>query len=161
MPPAEDNLQRMIRLAEEFFGTRSDPAQISVTPEVSERLRLIHPHALTEERNEDGPIAWMLLFPTTQALKEEFIAGRITERELLEKTPLGGPYTAVYLCSALVLPEFRRKGLATKLVSEALQAILKDHPIDTLFYWAFSGAGEKLARTVSRRFGLPLSRRPD
>ena len=42
----------------------------------------------------------------------EFLAGRISERKLLEMTGPGGTYDALYLCSALVLPEFRKQGLA-------------------------------------------------
>ncbi len=155
------NLQRMIQLAEEFFGTRNDPTQIAVDDSVREKLHAIHPASMTEETNPEGPIAWVLMFPTTRTLKEQFIAQQITERELLDLTPPGERYQAVYLCSALVLPEFRKQGIATRLVTGALTSMAADHPIESLFYWAFSGAGEQLARTVAGKFQLPLYRRPD
>lgn len=158
---SDDNLSRMIRLADEFFETRNDPAQISVTEDVMEHLRRIHPSTLTEENNGTGPIAWIMVIPTTWAIMELFIAGQITERAILESTPLDIPYDAIYLCSALVLPEHRRRGIAKRLAIDAISSIRKDHPIRELFYWAFSVEGQKLAESVARSVGLPLRERVD
>jgi GNAT superfamily N-acetyltransferase len=157
----EDNLQRMLQLAEEFFGTRNDPTQISVNEDVIAKLRQIHPATLSEEKDENGPIAWMLVIPTTHQLMEQFIAREINEQELLDRTIPGGTYDALYLCSALVLPEHRGKGLAKHLVSSAITAIRKDHPIHWCFYWALSAEGEKLATAAAGEFGLPLYCRPE
>ncbi|HMK39200.1 MAG TPA: GNAT family N-acetyltransferase [Bacteroidota bacterium] len=153
---SEDNLARMIALAEEFFDMKNDPDQLSVDSRTMARLREIHPGTMSEESDEHGPIAWMLVIPTTGALMEEFVRGRINERELLERTRPGMSYDALYLCSALVLPEYRRKGLAARLASRALRSIMKDHPIRSLFYWGFSPAGRALATGVARDFNLPL-----
>ena len=90
---------------------------------------------------------------------EDFLAEQINERELLEKTPVGGSYEAVYLCSALVLPEFRGKGLARSLAVDAVRSIRRDHPVKTLFYWPFSVEGERLARSIARELNLPLRQR--
>jgi ribosomal protein S18 acetylase RimI-like enzyme len=65
-------------------------------------------------------------------------------------------YDALYLCSALVLPEHRGKGLAGRLTSRAISSLRHDHPIRSLFYWSFSGAGDTLAASVAREFDLPL-----
>jgi hypothetical protein len=155
----DDNLARMIRLAEEFFNTRDDPDQISVTEEIMTRLRNIHPATLTEETNEQGPVAWILVIPTTEAIMERFISKEINERELLEHTPLTGSYHAIYLCSALVLPEHRGRGLALSSLCRAIDAIRRDHPIESLFFWAFSKEGERLAGAAARESGLPLHKR--
>jgi ribosomal protein S18 acetylase RimI-like enzyme len=129
----QENLARMIRLADEVFGMKQDPAQISVNPKVIARLQKIHPSTLTEKRTKKGPIAWILIFPTTQDLMKQFIAEKIHEKELLKKTPLRTEYDAVYLCSALVLPEYRRRGLAKLLMCKAIKSIPKQHPIKFLF----------------------------
>jgi GNAT superfamily N-acetyltransferase len=156
-----DNLERMIRLAEVFFGTRNDPTQISVNEEVIAKLQRIHPATLSEEKDGNGPIAWTLVIPTTHELMEQFITKEINEQELLDKTTPGGSYDALYLCSALVLPEHRGKGLAKHLVSGAIASIRKEHPIQCFFYWAFSTEGEKLATAMAGEFRLPLYRRPE
>ena len=155
----QDNLVRMIRLADEVFGMKQDPTQISVDKKVMARLRKIHPNTMTQKSTKNGPIAWVLVFPTTKDLMKLFISKKMNEYELLKKTPLQTEYNAVYLCSALVLPENRRKGLAKHLMCKAIKSIQKQHPIKFLFYWAFSSEGKKLAASVAKEFSLPLFKR--
>jgi GNAT superfamily N-acetyltransferase len=153
------NLIRMIQLADEFFSVKNDPSQLAIDEEVMARLQLIHPRTLSEESTEDGPVAWMLVIPTTRSAMEEFVAGWMNERELLNATPPGIAYQAIYLCSALVLPEYRGKGTANRLLLEAVKAIRLDHPIEAVYYWAFSDAGKHLAESIARECGLPLFER--
>ncbi len=156
----EKNLERMIKLAEDFFETKNDPAQISVDEEVMAKLLSIHPSTRSEERDENGPIAWILVIPTTLDVMNRFIARTINEQELLDETKPGGRYEAIYLCSALVLPEFRGKGLARRLATNAIVSIRAEHPIQSLYVWSFSDEGEHLASAIAKDTGLPLYRRP-
>jgi len=155
----KDNLERMIKLADEFFGMRTDPSQLSVTPEVMTKLKEIHPATLSEETNGNGPVAWMLIIPTTEDVMEQFLREEISERELLEKTRPGETFEAIYLCSALVLPEYRGKGIARRLVRQAIVSIMEQHPVQHLFVWLFSAEGERLAGLVAGEFRLPLHKR--
>jgi ribosomal protein S18 acetylase RimI-like enzyme len=155
----KSNLKRMIQLADEFFSVKNDPAQIAVDENVMARLHRIHPATMTEEATDDGPIAWMLVIPTTHELMTEFILKEINERELLDATPTSGTYDAVYLCSALVLPEHRGRGLAKRLLLEAIASIRRQHPIASLFYWSFSEEGKKLSEAIAKETGLPLLQR--
>ena len=152
----EDNLKRMITLAEEFFDVKNDPDQISVGEETRTRLRAIHPNTMTEVKNEDGPIAWVLVIPTTTDVMEQFLTKSINEQQILQRTSPGGRYEAVYLCSALVLPEHRGKGLAKRSAVQAVREIQKQHPIKQLFAWTFSLEGEGLAGSIAQELGLPL-----
>lgn len=154
-----ENLERMIRLADEFFQVKNDPSQISVDSEVLEKLRRIDPDSRAEMTDEKGPIAWILLIPTTREIMEKFLSASITEKELLDQTPTGIRYDAVYLCSALVLPEYRRKGLAKQLAINALHSICKRHPVKYLFVWSFSPDGDSLAGAIADACSLPLYRR--
>ncbi len=150
----------MVRLAEEFFNTKGDPEQISITDNVLEKLRLIHPASIGEETDGNGPIAWMLVIPTTHELMDLFISKKINESELLARTPVGAMYDAIYLCSALVLPEFRGRGLARGLAEQAVRSISRQHAIKDLFVWTFSPEGEHLARSIASELNLPLHERP-
>jgi GNAT superfamily N-acetyltransferase len=114
---------------------------------------------MTEKKTTKGPIAWILVIPTTRVLMEQFINKRISEHELLKKTPLKVQYESIYLCSALVLPEYRRKGLAKNLALKAIKSIRKQYPIKTLFCWAFSTEGKKLATSIAKELSLPLYKR--
>ena len=157
---AKSNFERMIQLADEVFAAHNDPAQLEVDEAVMRRLERIHPATLSEHVEGDGPVVWILLIPTTKELMDRFVAEEISETELLNKTPLKGKYDALYLCSALVLPEWRKKGLATKVGLEAIKQIRADHPIQYLFTWNFSAEGASLAYNAAKHEGLPLLKRP-
>ncbi len=156
---ALSNYERIIQLSDEVFSSRTDPDQLNVDEKVMERLELIHPNTLSEFDDGNGPVCWILCIPTTLDLMSKFIDQKISERELYELTPLNTKYEAIYLCSALLLEEFRGKGIAQKLAVEAIENIKTDHNIKALFFWAFSKEGEKLAEKLSGLMGLPLYRR--
>ncbi len=149
----------MLELVGEAFDTRNDPGQISVTPEEQDLLMKIHPDTLSELANDDGPMVWILLVPTTRDIMDRFLDGSIKEKELLQETVPGLLYDVIYLCSASVLPEFRGKGLAKKLTLDAISNIRRDHPVEALFYWPFSEGGKHLAASIANETGLPLYER--
>src|SRR5271157_1085844 len=102
---SSSNLERMIQLADEIFAAKNDPDQLQVNPEVMERLHKIHPSTVSEYDDGNGPVAWVLLIPTTLYLMNRFLETEISEKELFNLTPLDTKYEALYLCSALVLEE--------------------------------------------------------
>ncbi len=93
----------MIQLAEDVFAVKNDPDQLDVNQDVIERLQKLHPSTVSEYANADGPVAWILLIPTTIDLMNQFLENKIPEKELFELTPENTPYEALYLCSAMVL----------------------------------------------------------
>ena len=149
----------MIALAGEFFETKNDPSQLSINATSIARLKRLHPATMSERRTKKGPIAWMLVIPTTSTLMSQFLSKKINEHDLLYLTPLRRKYDALYLCSALVLLEHRGKGYAKGLAIRAIRSIQKQHPITHLFYWAFSAAGKRLAKSIAEECGLPLEHR--
>jgi predicted GNAT family acetyltransferase len=156
---SKSNFERMIQLSDEVFSSRIDPDQLNVNETVMEHLQLIHPDTISEYDDGNGPVCWILCIPTTFELMTQFINQKISERELYELTPLNTKYEAIYLCSALLLEEFRGKGIAQELAIKAIENIKMEHPIKALFLWAFSKEGERLAEKVSRLTGLPLFKR--
>ena len=152
------NLERMIQLAEDAFAVRKDPDQLDVDEKVISRLQQMHPATLSEH-NENGPVVWILLIPTTKDLMQKFLKKEISEKELFYLTPIGIKYEALYLCSAMVLPEYRRKGIAKRLTVEAIKNICKENTIQTLFVWPFSKEGEMLAEEISKITSLKLLKR--
>jgi GNAT superfamily N-acetyltransferase len=154
-----DKLQRMLQLVNEFFDVKNDPEQLNVNDGVVDKLHNIHPSTMSEYNEGDGPIVWILLIPTKDAVMKQFLKGEISETKLLEDTLPGEKYDTIYLCSASVLPEYRRKGLAKKLTVEAINEIRKEHKITSLFYWPFSPEGEALAESIAKEVNLPLYKR--
>src|SRR6185295_2130947 len=112
----ESNFERLIGLAEEVFAFRNDPDQLNINPAILERLQQIHPYTISQFEDTNGPVAWVLVIPTTEEIMHLFLREEITEKQLFEMTPLNTKYDALYLCSALVLEEYRRKGITMRLV---------------------------------------------
>jgi hypothetical protein len=156
---SSNNFERMIQLAEEVFATKNDPNQLAVNPEVIERLQRMHPATVSEYDDGDGPVAWVLLIPTTLDVMNRFLEKKISEKELFDLTPLDTPYEALYLCSVLVLEEYRRKGIVKRLALQAIENIRKDHTLKSLFVWPFSKAGDLGSETIARLTSLPLHKR--
>jgi N-acetylglutamate synthase-like GNAT family acetyltransferase len=88
-----------------------------------------------------------------------FLANEISEKELYELTPLKAKYDAIYLCSALVLDEYRRKGITKQLALKAIEKMCKKHTLQAVFVWAFSPEGDKAAERIAQLAGLPLYKR--
>lgn len=156
-----DKLQRMLQLVGEFFDVKNDPEQLSITEEVMEKLYKIHPSTMSEYNEGDGPIVWILLIPAREAVMNRFLRAEISETGLLDDTMPGEQYDAIYLCSASVLPEYRRKGLAKKVTINAINEIRKEYKIKSLFYWSFSPGGESLAKSIAKEVNLPLYKRKE
>jgi len=156
---SKSNFERLIELSDEVFSSRTDPDQLNINEKVMEHLQLIHPDTISEYDDGNGPVCWILCIPTTLDLMNQFINKEISERELYELTPLNAKYEAIYMCSALLLEEFRGKGIAQKVGMKAIENIMLDHSIKALFFWSFSKEGEKLADKASDLLGLPLYKR--
>jgi hypothetical protein len=150
------NLKRMFEIIDEELATRHDPDQLQVNEAQIQKLLQIHPATLTEKSDEDGPLIWILMIPTTISVMNDFIDGKISETQLLENTQPGDKYEAIYLCSATALPEQRRKGETKRLCLEAIDAIRREHKIKWLYVWTFSTEGEALANSVAKMCSLPL-----
>jgi GNAT superfamily N-acetyltransferase len=153
------NFERLVQLADEVFAVKSDPSQLDVNPEVLERLQQMHSATVSAFDDGNGPVAWVLLIPTTIDLMKRFLGNQITEKELFNLTPLNSVYDAIYLCSALVLEEYRRKGITKNLAMSAIEIIRKDNPLKAAFVWTFSPEGDLAAETIAKLAGLPLYKR--
>lgn len=153
---ALNNFERMLQLAGEVFETKNDPDQLDVDEKIIEHLQKIHPANVAEYDDGNGPVAWVLLIPTTLDLMNKFLVNEISEKELYELTPLNSTYEAIYLCSAMVLDEYRRQGIAERLTLDAVNSIRKDHPIKALFVWAFTKEGDAASEKLAHLVSLPL-----
>jgi GNAT superfamily N-acetyltransferase len=148
--------ERLIQLADSVFSVRTDPDQLDVNQEVLEHLEQLHPYCVSEWNEDAGPVCWVLLFPTTTELMHLFLENEINEKQLYERTPLSAKYDCIYLCSALVLEEFRRKGIASQLSLKAIEEIRKDYAINSLFAWTYTAEGEIVAKSIASKCKLPL-----
>lgn len=159
MAERQTNITRMFGIIDEVFATRGDPDQLQVTPAQQAKLAVLHPATLSELSDENGPIVWVLLIPTTKEVMEDFVNGSISENELLNRTNPEDKFESIYLCSATTLPEHRGKGKTKRLCVDAIRRISQDYPIKSLFVWPFTPGGDKLAEAVAAETGLTLYKR--
>lgn len=140
----------------DVFETRGDPDQLQVTQADVKKLQELHPATLSEYNEGNGPCVWVLIIPTTKKIMQRFLRGEIGETKVLHETDPKAKFEVIYLCSASTLPEYRRKGITTRITLEAIEAIRKDHPIEALFVWPFTAEGKVLAAKIAERTGLKL-----
>lgn len=152
----QNNYQRMLELIDEVFALRNDNSQLQVTDEQQKHLRALHPATLSELANDAGPLIWCLMVPTTNALRDAFLEGRLNENELLDQTPENAVYESIYLCSVTALPEIRKTGKSYALCEQAIKAISSGQPISSLFVWPFTPEGKALAEKLSKNLQLSL-----
>ena len=89
----------------------------------------------------------------------QFIECEISEKQLFELTKEEKIFNTIYLCSAMVLEEYRKNGIAKNLVLDAIEMIRQDHSITALFVWSFSKEGDLGAETISTITSIPLYKR--
>ena len=70
---ALSNFERMIQLAEDTFAAKNDPEQLDVNQDIIVRLQRIYPAKVSEYDDGNGPVAWVLLIPTTLDLMNQFL----------------------------------------------------------------------------------------
>jgi hypothetical protein len=150
------NLHKMLQLSEAVFNAKADARQIAFTPQDMQHLSSIHPLTLNEKSNEDGPICWVTIIPTSLDIMKQFLSGEIHEKELLNLTHSKTAFEAIYLCSALTLPEYRNQHITFKLALDSIQNIAKDAEIQYLFAWPFSKEGKSLCDKISKATGISL-----
>ena len=81
----QSNFERMIALAETVFASKQDPEQLDVDQAVIDRLHSIHAACVSEYEEGNGPIAWVLVIPTTHELMQLFLSKKISEKELFNQ----------------------------------------------------------------------------
>ena len=93
--------------------------------------------------------------PTTKELAEKFLDKEITERELLDLTKWQEKYSVIYLCAAITILEYRRKGLALKLFKQAIAKIPKIEDY-MLFAWPIGEGVEGLNKKLENDLGKKI-----
>jgi len=151
----EKILEKMLDTAEKFFGSENDPEQMPITKESFDKLQKLHPQTLIYKTENGQPVSWIVTLPTSNNLAEQFLAGEINEKQLLELSQPQAVYEALYLCVAFTLPEYRRRGYITEMFQEALRTIPHE-PNVKLFAWAFSPEGGQLIAKLSQMLGQEI-----
>ena len=148
----EKILEKMLSVAENFFKTASDSSQIPINKESFYKIQRLHPKTLLYKTKNNKPISWIVILPTSKKLADEFLQGKISERELLDKSNPQKEYEALYLCAAFTIPKYRRKGYVIEMLNEAIGSIPHTDDIK-LFAWSYSQEGKSLIKKLEKTLG--------
>ncbi|MDP4012111.1 MAG: GNAT family N-acetyltransferase [Candidatus Nanoarchaeia archaeon] len=153
------------RLAEQEFGMEADPDQIQISEKTYDWIYNHIPDCLNVIKLKGEVIGHTFIIPCSEILMNKFLNKEITENELFEKikkTVTVKNFETIYLCAAFIKSEFRRQGLASKGMVNSIKKLLSKRDIKpTLFYWAFSEEGKKLATKIAENVDLDLKGRLD
>lgn len=159
-----DEIREALSLAEKYFSTSTDPEQAQATSENALWLRTHIASCLNIIRHEGEIIGFTLVYPCSKDLMKKFVSKKINESQLFEELRASvanrKPET-IYLCSAFVVPEFRRNGLALRSVVMSIKNSFNLKSKPPVFYWAYSQEGGNLAMKVAHELGLPIYKRTD
>jgi len=152
----------VIKLAEDYFGTHYDKEQAKITKERGIWIHDNLPDCLNIIKCNNEVIGFTFILPATKLLMKKFIMHKINEEQLFKKVQNlinFKNFETLYLCSAFIKPEFRGKGLATKGFTKSIKKITKNKQKPTLFYWAYSKEGNKLALKIAKLTKLKIKKR--
>ena len=150
-------------LVEEHFQTAEDEEQAPVTLDQVLWIEKNIPECLNVIKDGSAVIGETFMFPATRALMEQFLRKEINEKQLMTACREHVTYKnadALYLASAIVLPAYRRQGLALQaflLSITKAQTCMQHTP--ALFCWVYSPEGAKLAQKIAQQSGLTLHMR--
>lgn len=150
------NYQRLIALAEKTFNLKNDSSQLHIGYNEIKTLRSIHVHTVNEYTINNEPVAWLTIIPSNEELMRLFLDDKLNEKELYNYSIKLSDFNTLYLCSALVLEEYQKKGIISNMAVAAIQSLKTSYSIKALFAWPFTEAGKKAALSIANKVSLPL-----
>ncbi len=150
-----------IKMAEKFFPWIEDENYVSPDEVTYDLIKNIYPNSVIYIKDNAKLIGHAFILPCNKRIMNNFLAKKINEKQmfhLIKDQVNEKSFDCIYLASAFVLPEYRKKGLATKAMVLAIKRLCeasnKDKPI--LFYEALSAEGNKLSKKVNEELGFEM-----
>ena len=156
---SKEDHDKIVELSEEFFDTEHDENQIP-SEEITYKFNTINfPLSLNIIKDGSKVIGQTFILPSKKKDMLDFISGKINERELFYriKSCERNNFDSLYIVSALIIPEYRNKGIALGALKKHLEVSGKEFDFfPNLFCWIFSKEGEKLIEKLSRELEVKI-----
>ena len=147
-----DIKKRSIEMSGEIFATEAAPDQMQASEENFEKLKFLDPNTLLYEVIEGDLAAGVGVGPTSLETMEAFLSHQISAQKLLDITEKQDQYPSLYLCAAAVLPQYRRQGIAMKLLKEVITRMSTTKDV-LLYAWPTSSEGRSLVEKFKKETG--------
>ena len=143
---------------EAYFDTAHNQDQIPVNEESTEKLNRLTPywiHYALDPHDDKKVVSSIVIVPTQKEVALKFLDKEINEKQLLEMSEPSEHYSALYFCSAITLPEYRKQGIAKKLMQEVIPKIPLTE--DAIFLvWPTTKLGNQFIDGVKTLAGVPI-----
>jgi hypothetical protein len=148
--PSDAQILGMCDLAVKLFGTDEDPTQADPNLENSKALISVDPHSYVYAEEDGHTMGWSCVLPTSKRNMELFLSGKITEKQLFEYSMANHSFEELYLIAAIVLPEYRKKGLASCMMESQILYFKKAHGISDLYAFTLTEDGKGLIGKIEK-----------
>lgn len=155
--PTLEELEKSVEAGERCFHSADVPSESEVTIENCQKIIAIDRHAYIIERVEGKFAPYSSVLPTSMAVKDDFLSGKITERELLAAATSQPAFETLYLLVSFVLPEYQRKGIALRLMKKQIEYFKKKYGINDYYAWAWSSEGKILISAIGRDLKIHIA----
>jgi hypothetical protein len=154
--PTQSNIKKMCVIAEEIFGAEEDNTQTKPTVENTLSLIAIEKNNLVCIKDGEEIVAWTVVLPTSKENMDNFLAGKITEKELSIESKKNPLFEALYLMAAITLPTYQRKGLAFDLIKYQIEYFKDKYNIQNFYSLPFSENGMSLMEKISTDLSMVI-----
>jgi len=147
--PANKDIEKMNRIALELFGPGGD-SMVEPNLENAEKLISLEKNNLICFKENNQPISWALVLPTSREKAERFLKKEITELELFNRSVEKPLFESLYLFSVVTLPDYRKRGLSSRLVKYQIEYFRNKYKIKDFYAWALNPEGKSLIESLKK-----------
>ena len=150
----------------EFFGMPNDPEQFQATKENRDYIYSHLRKFLNIIRFGNEIIGYSFMIPCSNNIADLFIKKRISENDLFNRVKEeridDTNFEAIYLCSSIIRPEHRRKGLALEGFVKLIKPLMEKRNFKSrFFFWGYTPAGRAAVLKLARVLNVCIEERKD
>lgn len=150
--PDIKDFEEMTIIGEQIFYTEDDDTQSKASVENCIGISNVDPYCYVSIKENDKNMAWSIVLPTSIDNMNKFLKGEINEAQLSEASKSNPCFECLYFMAVIVLPEYRKMGLAKFLLKEQIKYFQEKYSIDKFFGWIFTKDGNLLADSMKKEF---------
>jgi len=151
-----NNLEKLDKI---YFKNNIDSNQWVSDFKTNNKIIKTFKYSLIIFKDEELIIGYSLVIPSNKKLMIDFLTNKINETQLIKSNLKNVNllnFQTLYLCAAIILPEYRNQGYAKKGVLKSINYYKKSNKNIVLFSWSYSKSGNQLLQAISNTVKLPL-----
>lgn len=123
-----NDINKVFDIADKEFGVGSNSNMYNPTEEEFYNIQKKYPFSFCIIKNNNNVVGYVILFPCSNKLMTDFLNKKINEHELvkeIDKNITLENVECLYLMSAYIDKEYRRKGIITEIYKKMIDFYFK------------------------------------